>query len=176
MNQTTATSSTPSATANRADCFAVCRFGDDLGFKTGLLTHPDNVRKHIAPQYRRIVNLVHSRKLPFLWHSCGCIFDVMEDIIDVGIDAKHSNEDAIAPFDEWIRRYGRRIGLLGGIDVDLLCQQKPDAIRDRVTEMGARFRNAARGYALGSGNSIPQYVPVDGYLAMVEAATRIREM
>ena len=47
----------------------------------------------------------------------------MHDVIDLGIDAKHSNEDIIAPFDEWIARYGERIGLLGGIDVDLLCQQ-----------------------------------------------------
>ena len=35
----------------------------------------------------------------------------MEDLItDVGIDAKHSNEDQIAPFPEWVRRYGDRIG------------------------------------------------------------------
>ena len=26
----------------------------------------------------------------------------MDDIIDFGIDAKHSNEDAIAPFETWI--------------------------------------------------------------------------
>jgi len=43
-----------------------------------------------------------------------------------------------------------------------------------VVEKGRRFRAAARGYALGSGNSIPEYVPVDGYLAMIEAARRIR--
>jgi uroporphyrinogen decarboxylase len=33
----------------------------------------------------------------------------------------------------------------------------------------------AKGYALGSGNSIPDYVPVDGYLAMIEAARRVRK-
>jgi hypothetical protein len=43
-----------------------------------------------------------------------------------------------------------------------------------VYEKGRRFRTLARGYALGSGNSIPEYVPVEGYLAMIEAAQRIR--
>ena len=98
----------------------------------------------------------------------------MDDVIALGINAKHSNEDAIAPYDEWITRYNAHIGLLGGIDVDLLCQKAPAEITNDVYEKGRRFRAAARGYALGSGNSIPDYVPVDGYLAMIEGANRIR--
>lgn len=108
-------------------------------------------------------------------HSCGKIFAIMDDVIALGIDAKHSNEDNIAPFDRWISLYGDRIGLLGGIDVDLLCLKTPAEIMDDVYEKGIRFRAAAQGYALGSGNSIPEYVPVEGYLAMIEAVQKIRE-
>lgn len=98
----------------------------------------------------------------------------MEDVIALGIDAKHSNEDAIAPFDRWIEAYGGRIGLLGGFDMDFLCSNTPDAVYDRVREDGRRFRRQARGYALGSGNSIPDYVPVDNYLALIRAAQSLR--
>jgi uroporphyrinogen decarboxylase len=157
-----------------AGSFAICRFGDDLGFKTSTLVSPMTIRRHILPQYQRVIQLIKGVGKPFLWHSCGRIFPIMPDVIELGIDAKHSNEDIIAPFDEWIARYGERIGLLGGIDVDLLCQKSPAAIVEEVFEKGRRFRAAARGYALGSGNSIPDYVPVDGYLAMIEAARRIR--
>jgi uroporphyrinogen decarboxylase len=157
-----------------AGCFAICRFGDDLGFKTSTLVSPRTIRQHILPQYQRVIQLIKGAGKPFLWHSCGRIFPIMQDVIDLGIDAKHSNEDIIAPFDEWIARYGERIGLLGGIDVDLLCQKSPAAIVEEVFERGRRFRAAARGYALGSGNSIPEYVPVDGYLAMIEGAQHIR--
>ena len=157
-----------------ADSFAICRFGDDLGFKTSTLVSPRTIRQHILPQYQRVIQLIKGAGKPFLWHSCGKIFPIMADMIDLGIDAKHSNEDIIAPFDEWIARYGERIGLLGGIDVDLLCQQSPAAIVGEVFEKGRRFRAAARGYALGSGNSIPEYVPVEGYLAMIEGAQHIR--
>jgi uroporphyrinogen decarboxylase len=100
----------------------------------------------------------------------------MEDAIAIGIDAKHSNEDAIAPFDKWVDLYGDRIGLLGGFDMDFICQQTPDEIFDRVVELGAQYREKARGYALGSGNSIPDYVPAENYLAMVRGAQRIREL
>jgi uroporphyrinogen decarboxylase len=64
--------------------------------------------------------------------------------------------------------------LLGGIDVDVLCRRTPAEITGEVYEKGRRFRAAAQGYALGSGNSIPDYVPLEGYLAMIEAARRIR--
>ncbi|MFC1509170.1 uroporphyrinogen decarboxylase family protein [Candidatus Omnitrophota bacterium] len=159
-----------------AGYFAVCRFGDDLGFKTGLLISPETIRNSVIPRYRHFIDLVHSFGKPFLWHSCGCIFDVMDDVIAAGIDAKHSNEDIIAPFDVWISRYSDRIALLGGIDVDLLCRETPDDIVRQVVESGTRFRNNANGYALGSGNSIPDYVPAEGYLAMIEAVRKIREM
>jgi len=95
-------------------------------------------------------------------------------MIALGIDAKHSNEEVIAPYEKWIELYTDRIGLLGGIDVDLLCCEAPDTIITTVIEKGTHFRNQAQGYALGSGNSIPDYVPVEGYLAMIEGARRIR--
>jgi uroporphyrinogen decarboxylase len=158
-----------------ADTFAICRFGDDLGFKTSTLVSPALIRQVVIPQYARVIALIKAAGKPFLWHSCGKIFAIMDDVIALGINAKHSNEDVIAPYDEWIARYGDRIGLLGGIDVDILCRHEPAAIVEEVFTKGRRFRAAARGYALGSGNSIPDYVPVDGYLAMIEAARRIRE-
>jgi uroporphyrinogen decarboxylase len=156
-------------------CFAACRFGDDLGFKSSLLTNPDTVRTHIIPQYRRVIDLVHAGGNPFLWHSCGCIFEIMNDVIELGIDAKHSNEDGIASFDRWIRDYGSRIGLLGGFDMDFLCANGPETIYDRVLELGRRYRDTAQGYALGSGNSIPDYVPTENYLAMIRAAQHLRQ-
>lgn len=154
--------------------FAVCRMGDDLGFKASTLLPPDVLVRHVLPQLRRIVELVHQAGKPFLWHSCGCIFEVMEAAIAAGINAKHSNEDQIAPFDAWIGKYSQRIGLFGGIDVNDLGLMKPQAIFESVVEKGRRFRASARGYALGSGNSIPDYIPVDGYVAMIEAAKKIR--
>ncbi len=154
--------------------FVVCRIGDDMGFKTGTLMAPDTLIEHVVPQYRRVIDIIHGADKPFLLHSCGKIFDVMENLVAAGIDAKHSNEDAIAPFDEWINLYGNRIALFGGIDTDRLCQMKPDDIYDFVLDEASRFRRTAKGFALGSGNSIPPYVPAEGYLAMIRAAKEIR--
>jgi predicted PolB exonuclease-like 3'-5' exonuclease len=98
----------------------------------------------------------------------------MDDIIDLGIDAKHSNEDQIAPFMEWIEKYSDRIGLFGGFDLNLLVLKSPGEVYQTVLDEGTLFREKARGYGLGSGNSIPGYIPVDGFMAMIEAVKEIR--
>lgn len=98
----------------------------------------------------------------------------MEDIIATGIDAKHSNEDEIAPFEDWINKYNDRIGLFGGIDVNTICLNSYDEVYRMVLEKGQAYRSATRGYALGSGNSIAGYVPVDGFMGMIDAIKKIR--
>lgn len=156
------------------DIFVFYRMGDDLGYKTSTMLSPDTIKTFIIPQYKRVIDLVHAANKKFLLHSCGCIFEIMDDIIAIGIDAKHSNEDQIAAFDKWIDLYNEKIGLFGGIDVNTLCLKKYDEVYLEVLEKGISFRSKARGYGIGSGNSIPGYIPVEGFIAMIEAVKEIR--
>ncbi len=158
-----------------SDLFVFFRMGDDLGFKNSTLLAPETIIQHILPQYKRVISLVHRAGKKFLLHSCGNIFAIMEDILACGIDAKHSNEDQIAPFDRWIDLYNDRIGLFGGIDVDVLCQNPYDEVFRQVLEVGTTYRSQTNGWGLGSGNSIPEYVPVDGFMGMIHAAMEIRK-
>ena len=106
---------------------------------------------------------------PFLLHSCGAIFPVMEDIIAAGVDAKHSNEDNIAPFHRWVEDYGDRIGNVGGVDMNSLGTEDETGVALYVKEIldGLRGR---KGIAFGSGNQITDYTPPENFLAMVRAA------
>ncbi len=58
--------------------------------------------------------------------------------------------------------------------MDYLCSRSESEVFEAVLEYGKRLRAAAQGYALGSGNSIPDYVPVENYRAMVRGAQEIR--
>jgi uroporphyrinogen decarboxylase len=156
------------------DIYAVSRFGDDLGYKSSTLLSPNDIRTHIIPQYQHIISVIHSYGKPFLYHSCGKNFAVMDDIIEVAkIDAKHSNEDDIAPFSEWVDRYGDRIGNFGGVDMNHLCFKSEPEIAEIVRDVMSYCKGKG-GFALGSGNSIPDYVPPEGYIAMINAARAFR--
>ena len=156
------------------DVYCVLRFGDDLGYKSNSLLSTEDIRTHIFPWYRKTVELVHSYGKPFLLHSCGNIFHLMDDLIgNVGIDAKHSNEDQIAPFPEWVERYGDRIGNFGGFDVDKVCFAGKAELREYIRDVLAKCQGHG-GIAAGTGNSIPDYVPTGSYLDMIEAVREYR--
>lgn len=144
--------------------------GDDMGFRTSTLVAPAALKEHILPWHRRFAEMAHDRSIPYFLHSCGNVDRIMEDLIsDVGIDGKHSFEDAIMPVQEFQALYGGRIAVLGGLDVHILSASSPERVRQKtrflIDTCGSRGR-----YALGSGNSIPSYVPVANYLAMIDEA------
>ncbi|MFZ2055414.1 MAG: uroporphyrinogen decarboxylase family protein [Candidatus Aminicenantales bacterium] len=148
--------------------------GDDLGFRTGTLISPDDLRKYCLPWHERIAALVHRKGLPYFLHSCGNIEAVMPDFISVvQIDGKHSFEDAVLPVEEYQKKYGDRIAVLGGLDVHILASSTPKEIREKTRALIETCGRRGR-YAIGSGNSIPSYVPAANYLAMVDEALFLR--
>jgi uroporphyrinogen decarboxylase len=144
---------------------------DDWGFKSQLMLPPALMRRLVFPWHKSIVEVIHAAGHPAMLHSCGNIESVMDDIIDdMKFDGKHSYEDTICPVEQMYDRYHDRIAILGGIDLDFLCRSTPEQIYARSKAM--LDRSAGRGgYALGSGNSIPEYVPQANYFAMLSAAT-----
>jgi len=153
---------------------AVYRLTQSSGTNTMTLLSTDDIIEHIIPQYRKVVDLVHETGRPFLLHSCGNLFKVFDDIIEkAGIDAKHSNEDVIGHFSVWVDRYGDKIGNFGGIDTDVLCRQSPEYIREYILDCLGKVAGKG-GIAFASGNSIPDYVPTEGYLAMIETVREWR--
>ena len=88
-------------------------------------------------------------------------------IEDVKIDAIHSFEDTIENVTDTKREYGNRLAILGGIDVDFLCRNDSAAIRERVRAI-LDVCQPGGGYALGTGNTVANYIPLDNYLAMLD--------
>jgi uroporphyrinogen decarboxylase len=146
--------------------------GDDMGFRSGTLISPTHLRRYVFPYQKEIASIAHEQGLPFILHSCGNMEAVMEDLIeDVGIDAKHSFEDAILPVECFATRYGQRISVIGGVDMDLLARGTQDQVRARTRQI---LEACAPGgsYILGSGNSIANYVLPENFLAMLDEGWR----
>ena len=145
---------------------------DDMGFKTGTLISPNDLRQFVLPSHKVLVEMAHDAGRPYLLHCCGNIREIMPDLIDdVKIDAKHSFEDTIELVTDAKADYGSRIALLGGIDVDFLCRADEQAIRKRVRET-LDVCMPGGGYCLGTGNSVTNYIPLDNYLIMLDEGRR----
>jgi uroporphyrinogen decarboxylase len=141
---------------------------DDMGYKTGVLFAPDDLRDLVLAGHRRLAALSHAAGRPYLLHSCGNLAEIMDDLTDVvRIDGKHSYEDTIEDVREVKATYGKKIALLGGLDVDFLCRADEQAIRHRVRDT-LDICQPGGGYCLGTGNTVANYIPVDNYLAMLD--------
>ncbi len=150
--------------------------GDNTGFKTGTIVSPDHLRKYVFPLQKRVASIAHERGMPFLIHSCGNLEAVMNDLIDdVGIDEKHSFEDVIEPVVSFTARYGDRIAVIGGIDVDLLGRGTEDQVRAR-THAVLDACAPSRAYVLGRGSSIANYIPLKIFLTMIDEGWRYNSL
>ncbi|MBI5670283.1 MAG: uroporphyrinogen-III decarboxylase-like protein [Chloroflexi bacterium] len=148
--------------------------GDDMGFKTATMVAPEHLRRYVLPYHKKLAELAHARGKLYILHSCGNLEAIMDDLIDdVCMDVKHSFEDVIVPVEQFKARYGQRVGIAGGIDVDLLTRGTEAQVRARVRQVLDACMPGG-GYALGTGNSVANYIPVSNYLAMVDEGHRWR--
>ena len=145
---------------------------DDMGYRGGTLISPDDLREFVLPGHRAMAAAAHAAGRPYLLHSCGKLDWIMDDLLDdVGIDALHSFEDTIKTVEQTKAKYGHRIAVLGGIDVDFLCRADQQSIRRRVRRT-LETCHPGGGYCLGTGNSVANYIPLENYLTMLDEGRR----
>ncbi len=141
---------------------------DDLAYFSGPMVNPEVYRRYVFPAYKKMGEMCRERGVLYLFHSDGQMKDLIGDIVDCGFVGLHPIEpkpmDAVTVKAKW----GKKICLLGHIDVDLLARGTPKEVREQ-TRRNLDLLARDGGYCPGSGNSVPDYVPLRNFVAMVEA-------
>jgi uroporphyrinogen decarboxylase len=130
---------------------------------------PRHFREFILPGLARCVDAAHAAGAYVVKHSDGNIMQVLDMIVETGIDALNPLEPA-AGMDIGLlkERYGKRIALIGNIDCGYVLSQAPvEAVR-RVTRETIRKAAPGGGFCLSSSNSIHSSVRPENYMAMIE--------
>ncbi len=151
-------------------------FGDDYADKNSTLMSPRHFREFILPGLARCVDAAHAAGAYVVKHSDGNIMQVLDMIVETGIDALNPLEPA-AGMDIGLlkERYGKRIALIGNIDCGYVLSQAPvEAVR-RVTRETIRKAAPGGGFCLSSSNSIHSSVRPENYMAMIETWREERE-
>lgn len=141
---------------------------DDIAYFTGPMIKPDVLRRHVFPAYKQMGDFCRKRGVIYLYHSDGQMKDLIGDIVDCGFVGLHPIEPKPMSAVEVKKQWGDRLCLLGHIDVDLLARGTPQEVRNQ-TKRNLDLLARDGGYCPGSGNSVPDYVPVQNFIAMIEA-------
>ncbi len=144
-------------------------YGDDLAYTESLMASPPFFRKYLFPWIEELASIAHNADMPFIMHSDGKLWDILPDLVTLGLDALQPIEPKAMDIKEVKAKYGDKLALFGNIDLTFpLCTGTPEDVR---AEVRWKIKDLASGggYALGSSCSVARYVPVENYRAMVEA-------
>jgi len=143
--------------------------GDDLAYGTGLLLSPDWFRQYIFPYYIELGKICRQYNKPLIFHSDGDIRPLVNDLIDAGVNAIHPLETPSVDIEEIKRDYGDKLALIGNIDlVHTLPHGTVEEVRQEVKKR-IEVIGKNGGYCVGSANTITSNIPLENYIAMIEA-------
>jgi uroporphyrinogen decarboxylase len=146
-------------------------YSDDIAYSTSLMINPDILRKHFFPLLNHIGNRAQQKDIPLIYHSDGVLWDVMDDIIESGVKALHPIEPKSMNMIEVKDRVGAQLCLCGGVEVDLLARGSKTEVVELVEKWLSKV-GVRGGYCAGSSNSVPEYVNIENYKAMVSAVLK----
>jgi hypothetical protein len=138
-------------------------FWEDMAYRTGPLVGPELFRRFALPRYRRVVDFVRDRGVPYVClDSDGDVSSLIPIWLDAGIDTLYpfeaqSGMDVVAVR----KRYGRGLRLWFGIDKRALVKG-PAAIDAELARVRPLIEQG--GYVPGLDHSMPPDVPYANYL------------
>jgi uroporphyrinogen decarboxylase len=144
---------------------------DDLAFKSGPMIRPKEFREFIFPWYEEFGKICRDNGLYFFFHSDGVMWELIEDMIAIGVTALHPIDPTCMDIDKVKILARNRLAIIGNISNELLENGTPQEV---VELTRVRLRNLAPGggYCLGAGNSVPDWAKIDNYRAMIETCLK----
>jgi len=110
-------------------------FGNDFGTQCSLICGPEQFDQFIMPWFRKFTEQGHRHGYQVILHSCGSVFDVIERLIESGVDCLHPLQAKAANMDAATlsAKFKGRIAFMGGIDAqDLMTNASPEEVRAEV--------------------------------------------
>lgn len=147
--------------------------GDDYDNQHGTVMSPQHFCEFVLPYLKKSIDSAHDEGAPYIKHTDGNIWAILDDMVQAGIDALDPVEPAAGmDIGEVKAKYGDRIAVIGNVDCSfVLTRGTVEEVEEAVKETIAKA-SPGGGHILASSNSIHPAVKPENYKAMIEAARR----
>jgi uroporphyrinogen decarboxylase len=157
------------------DMVDILYLADDYGMQTGPLISPELFRRIFKPRMNRLIQFLRERsRARIAFHSCGSVYALIPDFLDVGVEILNPVQVSAADMDtaRLRREFGHRLAFWGAVDSQhVLPHGRPSDVRAEVFQ---RSRDLGPGYIPFSVHNIQAEVPPENILAMVQAVRTAR--
>ncbi|HXK44317.1 MAG TPA: uroporphyrinogen decarboxylase family protein [bacterium] len=149
------------------DCVGGIWVPDDIAYRTGTMMPPEWLKEKIFVFYKKMAGMIKEAGKLFLYHSDGNLLKMLDIIIETGFNALHPIEPESMDISHVRKLVDKKLALIGNVCVHTLATGTKQDVINLVMERIEKYGKEG-GYALGSSNSIPNYVPIENYLTMLE--------
>ena len=151
----------------------IIKIGDDLGTQESLMISPQMYRDLLMPIHADFIDFIKARtSAKIFFHSCGDVFPLIEDFIDIGVDILNPIQTSSGKMSDLAalkKRFGRNIVFCGGIDSHrILPYGSVEEVRQEVHRV-IDLLGAGGGTMIGAVHTVMDDVPPENVLAMVDA-------
>ncbi|MBN1436811.1 MAG: ribulose-phosphate 3-epimerase [Sedimentisphaerales bacterium] len=152
--------------------FAFFEYNDDVASQRAMLISAEMWRELVKPRMGRMCDLIHSYGSKVKYHSCGSVYAIIPDLIDMGVDILNPVQPLAANMDPFALKaeFGDQLCLHGGIDIqELLPNASPDEVRKHVRR-AIKELGKDGGYIIAGSHTLQADIPVENIIALVEEA------
>jgi len=151
---------------------------DDIASQQAPLVSKEMLRELILPYHKRLGGVIKSFGKKVMYHSCGAVYDILDELISLPIDILNPLQPAARGMDmEKIKKnYGERLCFHGGIDIQhVLPYGTKDEIEQAVASaIGALGRGG--GYILATAHNIQNDTSAENIIAMYDSARNFKQV
>ncbi|MBN1349359.1 methyltransferase [candidate division KSB1 bacterium] len=146
--------------------------GDDFGMQNSPLISPEMFRRLIAPYFKlRIERTKALAKCLYWHHSCGSVFDLIEQLIECGVDILNPIQTSAAKMQPHHLKaaFGDKIVFWGAVDVQqFLPCASPEQVRSEILSlMNSLGENG--GYVIAPAHEMIEDIPPENIVAWVDS-------
>jgi uroporphyrinogen decarboxylase len=112
--------------------------GNDFGGQNGLMVSPRHIRKYAFPGTKKIIEQAKKYGLKVIHHSCGSIFPIIQDLVELGVDVIHPIQALAKDMqpEKLKKQFYGNVAFCGGVDHQhLLMSGTPEDIRGKIQEL-----------------------------------------
>ncbi len=151
----------------------IVKIGDDLGAQESLMISPASYRDLLKPVHADLIAFIKSKtKAKILFHSDGDIFDLVPDLVEIGVDILNPIQSGAGRMSDLAllkKTYGKQLAFCGAIDTQrVLPYGSPDEVRAEVRRVMGLLGEGG-GYMVSAVHTIMDQVPPANVLAMCDA-------
>ncbi len=130
-----------------ADGYMFC---DDWGLQDKLMIDPEKWRELWKTAYKKVYSAAHNAGMLTFLHSCGYIVEILDDLIDAGLDVIQMDQQQNMGLDLLSARFRGRITFWCPVDIqNMMCCGSLDDIQAYAREMFSKLSTPDGGFIAG---------------------------